>query len=88
MHLPSKYAQHFLLLVSAAHFCESKTLSKDDILNVKCLTREFIYQFPLLYGDRHNVISVHWVIHLAESIHDFGPVFNFSTFNFESYLGT
>jgi hypothetical protein len=87
MYLPHKYCRHFLLLVVLAHLCESKTISSDQILNIKCLTNEFIYQFPLLYGDRQNVISIHTIMHLPESILNFGGVYNYSTFNFESYLG-
>jgi hypothetical protein len=87
MHLPKKYCRHFLLLVIAAHLCESKIITCDQIIQIKHLTNEFIYQFPLLYGDRQNVISIHTIMHLAESIRDFGGVYNYSTFNFESYLG-
>ncbi|CAF4224825.1 unnamed protein product, partial [Rotaria sp. Silwood2] len=86
MHLPNKYCRHFLLLVIAAHLCESKTITSEQLSQIKLLTSQFIYQFPLLYGDRQNVISVHSIIHLSESIRDFGGVYNYSTFNFESYL--
>ena len=87
MYLPKKYCRHFLLLVIATHLCESKTITSEQLLQIKILTSQFVYQFPLLYGDRQNVISVHSIIHLADSIRDFGGVYNYSTFNFESYLG-
>lgn len=87
MYLPRKYCRHLLLLVVLAHLCESKTISSDQIVNIKCLANEFIYQFPILYGDRQNVISIHTIMHLPESILNFGAVYNYSTFNFESYLG-
>jgi hypothetical protein len=87
MYLPKKYCRHFLFLVMAAHLCESKNISSDQITHIKYLTNEFIYQFPLLYGNRQNVISVHTIIHLPDSVRDFGGVYNYSTFNFESYLG-
>lgn len=86
-YLPRKYSRHFLSLVMAAYLCESKTNSAHQIEHIKRLTNEFIFQFPLLYGDRQNVISIHTIAHLADSVKDFGGVFNYSTFNFESYLG-
>lgn len=86
-YLPKKYSRHFLSLVMAAHLCESKMSSPHQIEHMKRLTNEFIFQFPLLYGDRQNVISVHTIVHMADSVRDFGGVFNYSTFNFESYLG-
>ena len=76
-----------LFLAIAAHLCESKALTTEQIVQIKQLTTEFIHQFPLLYSDRHNVLSVHLILHLAESIRDFGSVCNYPTFNFESYLG-
>ncbi|CAF2104475.1 unnamed protein product [Rotaria magnacalcarata] len=87
MYLPHKYCRHLLLLVVLAHLCESKSTSSDQTLNIKRLANEFIYQFPLLYGDRQNVISIHTIMHLPESVVNFGGVYNYSTFNFESYLG-
>ena len=64
MYLPRKYCRHFLLLVVLAHLCESKFTSSDRISNIKHLANEFIYQFPILYGDRQNVISIHAIMHL------------------------
>lgn len=88
MYLPAKFGRHFLLLATAANFCESKTFCTDQISYIKSLVEEFIFEFPLLYGERENVISIHTVIHLTESIKQFGPVYNYSTFSFESYLGS
>ncbi|CAF1976426.1 unnamed protein product [Rotaria magnacalcarata] len=86
--LPRKYYRHFVLLVIAAHLCESRSISPDQLSYIRQLTTEFVYQFPLLYGDRQNVMCIHLIVHLADSIKDFGGVYNYSTFNFESYLGT
>jgi hypothetical protein len=87
LYLPMKYRRHFLSLVMAAHLCESKSISSHQIEHIKHLTNNFILQFPLLYGDRQNVISIHTIAHLSDSVRDFGGVYNYSTFNFESYLG-
>ena len=32
-------------------------------------------------------MCIHMIMHLADSIRDFGGVYNYSTFNFENYLG-
>ncbi|CAF1101547.1 unnamed protein product [Rotaria magnacalcarata] len=71
IYLPHKHGRHLLLLVVLAHRCESKSTSSDRILNIKRLANEFIYQFPLLYGDRQNVISIHTIMHLPESTINF-----------------
>ena len=85
--LPKKYYRHFLLLFIAADLSESRYINPDQLLQIKTLTTEFVYQFPSLYGDRQNVMYIHMIMHLADSIRDFGGVYNYSTFNFENYLG-
>ncbi|CAF1522861.1 unnamed protein product [Adineta ricciae] len=44
-------------------------------------------QFAELYTRRHVVQVVHSVIHIPATVKDFGPLTNFTTFNFESILG-
>ncbi|CAF3320439.1 unnamed protein product, partial [Rotaria sp. Silwood2] len=62
-------------------------LNEQDIEAVDKLCYNFLIQFPDLYGERHNVQVVHSIMHLSESIRDFGPLTNYTTFNFESILG-
>ena len=46
------------------------------------------YGVIILYGDRQNVMSIHTIMHINESIKNFGGLYNYSTFNFEGYLGS
>ena len=85
--MKKKYYEHFKQLVLAVHLAESRALLENDIKVVHNLCYHFLLQFPDLYGKRHNVQVVHSLIHLSESIRDFGPVTSYTTFNFESLLG-
>ncbi|CAF2102182.1 unnamed protein product [Rotaria magnacalcarata] len=85
--MKKKYYEHFKQLVLAVHLAESRALTEKDIGAVHNLCYHFLLQFPNLYGKRHNVQVVHSLIHISESIRDFGPLTSYTTFNFESLLG-
>jgi hypothetical protein len=85
--MKKKYYEHFKKLVLAVHLAESRAVTEQDIEAVEKLCYAFLLQFPNLYGERHNVQVVHSVMHISESIRDFGPLTSYTTFNFESLLG-
>ena len=51
------------------------------------LCRSFVVTFPRLYTPRHCVQVVHSILHISDTVHDFGPVTNYITFHFENDLG-
>jgi hypothetical protein len=85
--LPKKYYNHFTKLVLSMHLAESREVTNDDVEHIHRLTHSFVYDFPLLYTERHNVQVVHSVIHIAATVQDYGPLTSFTTFNWESDLG-
>lgn len=85
--MKKKYYEHFKQLVLAVHLAESRVLTEKHVEAVHNLCYRFLLNFPTLYGKRHNVQVVHSLIHLSKSIHDFGPLTSYTTFNFESLLG-
>jgi hypothetical protein len=85
--LPLAYARHFLLLVIAMHIAESQLISASDILKMGLLFERFLRLYPSLYTERHNTQAVHSLQHIAASVEDYGPLSNYSTFNFEAALG-
>lgn len=85
--MKKKYYDHFKKLVLAVHLAESRSLTEQDIQAVHKLCCDFLLQFPNLYSERHNVQVIHSIMHISESIRDFGPLTSYTTFNFESLLG-
>ena len=85
--LPKRYYDHLLQLVIILHIAESRTLEQSDIDLVARLSRNFLVNFSKLYGDRHCVQVIHSVEHIAATLRDFGPLPNFTTFQFENDLG-
>ena len=70
------------------HLAEASRIEQNDIHVIDRMLKDFVIQFPRFYSKRHCVQVVHSIYHLSASVRDFGPLPTFSTFNFESHLGT
>lgn len=85
--LDREYYSHFLLLVLIMHLSESRALHKEWLDNLQHLCTQFVLIFSRLYSARHNVQVVHSIVHVADTVKAYGPLSNYSTFNFENLLG-
>jgi len=74
--LPKRYYQHWVLLVHALHLLLQHEIT-DVMLNVrtKCLNK-FVALVPELYGDCHVSYNVHCLIHLPDSVLNWGPLWS------------
>ncbi|CAF4173706.1 unnamed protein product [Rotaria magnacalcarata] len=68
------------------HLCESRKVHHSYINIINRLGRSFVIDFPTLYSKRHCVQVVHSIIHISDTVRDFGPLQSFSTFQFENEL--
>lgn len=85
--LQQRYYSHFLLLVLIMHMAESRCFDLNCSEGLRHLCTQFVVVFPQLYSIRHNVQVIHSVIHIPDTVKEYGPLWNYSTFNFESVLG-
>ncbi|CAF1674104.1 unnamed protein product, partial [Rotaria magnacalcarata] len=85
--IKKKYYTHFLKLVVMMHLSESREIHPSYINVISRLGKNFVINFPKLYSARHCVQVVHSVLHISDTIHDFGPVHTFTTFQYENELG-
>jgi len=81
------YYKHLQFLSFALHIGESREVTPPKLSEMKILLDKFIYTFHFLYGKRHAVNTVHSVVHFHQTVTDYGPLTNYSTFNFESLIG-
>ena len=84
-YLPPKYYSHLQKLAFGIHIGESSEISSEKLGEMEILLSSFVDDFP--YNERHIVQTVHCVKHFAQTTKDFGPLSNYSTFNFESVIG-
>ena len=85
--LSTRYYNHFLLLVVATHLVKSCSINQEQVELIQMLYERFLRLFPILYTPRHNVQCVHSLHHFSASVSECGSSSNYSTFNFESFLG-
>ncbi len=85
--LKSKYYDHFVKLVVAVHLSEFRAVTSIMTNNIRILLREFLIDYPKLYGIRHNQQVVHSLHHIGQTVIDYGPLTSYSTFHFENILG-
>ena len=85
--LSKKYYNHLLQLVCLLHLAENRRIQDYDIDIIQKLGESFVISFSHLYTNRHCVSVVHSVVHIAATVRDFGPLTNYTTFNFENQLG-
>ena len=85
--LPAKYFNHLILLVIGTHFVEARSIDQSHVQLIRMLFEQFLRLFPTLYTERQNVQCVHSLHHFADSVNSCGSSSNYSTFNFESFLG-
>ena len=85
--LKEKYYSHLLKLVLMMHLSENRKIHYSYLQIIKRLGQSFTVDFSRLYTKRHCVQVIHSINHISDTVRDFGPLSNFTTFQFENELG-
>ncbi len=85
--LKKKYYAHLLKLVVMMHLSEHRQIAHSHIDIINRLGKSFVINFSKFYSPRHCVPVIHSLIHISDTVYDFGPLHTFTTFNFENDLG-
>lgn len=85
--LPSVYLTHFSCLVEATYILLSEGLSFQDLERADVLLRKFVSNVQKLYGDNAMSLNVHNLTHLTHFVKQWGPLWGWSCFAFESFNG-
>ena len=83
-YLPITYYSHLQMMAFGITTGESHNISSKAIDDMEILLTSFVDNFP--YPERYIVQNIHAVKHFATTVRDFSPLFNYSTFNFESVI--
>lgn len=86
--LQEKFFKHWKLLVCAISILLQDEVLEEQIVQADLLLTEFVYKIKDLYGSFEMTYNVHQLLHLAESVRKFGPLWTHTTFPFEAALGT
>ncbi|XP_029838026.2 uncharacterized protein LOC115321885 [Ixodes scapularis] len=81
--LLAPYFQHFTLLAYATYLLLKQSVSTSDICEARVLLSKFVLQMGRLYGAEHMSYNVHQLLHLADAVAAWGPLWANSCFPFE-----
>lgn len=85
--MPPKYLFHFRTLSASIYSLLQKSISSKELDEIEKNLNKFVDDFETLYGAAHCTMNVHLVKHIVQCTRNFGPIWNFSAFVFESYNG-
>ncbi|XP_076844425.1 uncharacterized protein LOC143489348 [Brachyhypopomus gauderio] len=85
--LPRKFWNHLFLLVFGVYILLQDKVKQCDIDLAEKALRKFVIEFQKLYGTKNVTFNVHLLMHLTQSVRNWGPLWATSTFSFESFNG-
>lgn len=85
--MPSDYIYHLSLLISAIHILLGDTIILADVDKAHKQLALFYRLVPELYCEEICTANMHTLIHLSQFVLDWGPLWGFSCFGFESMNG-
>ena len=85
--LPVKYFNHWMLLVISLHLLCQDVVSPENMSTAEVSLHKFVILVENLYGIEHVSYNVHQMIHLANAVKQWGPLWSSSAFLFENNNG-
>lgn len=81
------YLSHHQLLVSGIYLLYQKSVSEYDIGMARQLLHQYVKDYKRLYHVEFMTSNLHSLLHLADLVRDFGPLWVFTCFPFENANG-
>lgn len=81
------YVQHFFLLSFSMHILLQTSISQRELQMAHEYLVLFVVKMKALYGEENVTFNCHQLIHLTESVQNWGPLWATSTFSFERNNG-
>ncbi|XP_077988120.1 uncharacterized protein LOC144442615 [Glandiceps talaboti] len=85
--LPVVYLNHWFLLVFTIHCLLDKDVSRESANQAGRAICKFVARVEQLYGKENMTFNVHILLHLTDSVRNWGPLWATSSFAFESNNG-
>lgn len=85
--LPRQHFKHFQKLRKVIRMLLGDNLTDQNLDNCAKKLQHFVKKFQDLYGQKYMVYNIHLLLHLVESVRNFGPLWGFSLFPYENMNG-
>ncbi|KAL7288249.1 hypothetical protein TKK_0017590 [Trichogramma kaykai] len=82
-YIPPKEKYHWQLLVDSCHILMGEKVMKDDLHKVNEKLKNFVVMTQDLYSKRAMTFNVHQLLHLVQSVADWGPLWAHHGYPFE-----
>ena len=83
----NSYCAHWALLVDAIHILMRPSITMAELLRAEDNLKQFVGETELLYSKSAMTFNVHQMIHLCQSVVDWGPLWGHIGYGFEDGNG-
>jgi len=83
--IPQKYLDHFALLSHATFLMCEVEVHPQNFTLIRTLLLQYVKLFEQYFGINNMYYNIHLLLHFCESLMNLGPLWCYSTFNFESW---
>lgn len=81
------FLNHWVLLIDAMHILLNRDIMNNQLVSVHEKLIRFVYQTQILYGKAAMTFNVHQLLHLVQSVIDWGSLQAHSCYSYESGNG-
>jgi hypothetical protein len=81
--LKNKYLKHLAMLSKATSILLQKSITRQDVVQAHKLFLNYIFLFNQYFGVTSMVLNVHLLIHIAQSVLNWGPLWTHNAFVYE-----
>ncbi|XP_070392858.1 uncharacterized protein [Dermacentor albipictus] len=85
--LPQPYYNNWLKFVSLMHVLLADSVSSELLRSVQKQMFLFLKEYEVLYGKENITFNAHSLLHLVDSVREWGPLWNFSAYPYENMNG-
>ena len=82
--LPAKYLNHLALFVTAINILLQDSITPKELKTARKLLVKYVYGFNVLFGNQYMHYNVHLLLHLCDTVENWGPLWAINTFPFEN----
>ncbi|KAK3923093.1 3-isopropylmalate dehydratase large subunit [Frankliniella fusca] len=79
------YLNHFGMLSRISFILAQQSVTQDELNEASELVDKYLTSFDTMYGIEKTRLNLHSLKHAVKSVRDLGPLWCYSTFNFESW---
>jgi len=86
--LPTAFFEHFMLLSESLYLLLLNNISLNHLNLADRYLKQFVRDFKLLYGKQYMTYNIHLLLHLSDSVRNWGPLWCYSNYDFENVNGS